>query len=625
MNQTPRPAASPLQIIRRNAIALLTSGQVDKGIALLEEAAAKAPASGELQNDLGTANWQAGRPEKAEAHYKQALALAPHNAFVLNSYGAFLLEQIRLGEAEELLSRAHKADPANPEILNNTGLLHYRRGDMAGAEKYFIAAIRANPQWANPHANIGNVMRDTKRLPVAEKAYQQALKLNPRHAQAWRDMGVLFSMQRRHEESIAAYRRALAAYPMMEAAWGELLDLLEKTSRLDEAAQALLKAKELFPQSPEIALSAAKLLRRDGKAAEALASMETLSEKLLPDVPRNAAFFYELGQLHDRAGDAAKAFAAFTKANACKGNAPAARNLHQNVYPELSKRLCREFTADMATGPMPDDGALSPVFLIGFPRSGTTLLDQIMTSHPEIAVAEENPAVDKMIHHLVRSYGASRPEDHPLADPAYPAALPKLTAEDIAIMRKKFWAEHGGQPAKPVFVDKLPLNILHAGLIARVFPKARFILALRHPCDSVLSCYMQDFQLNSAMARFLDLEESAKFYDEAFTVWEHYLKTLKLDVHAIRYEDVVADFQPTVAKLLEFLDVPWNDAVLEYDKTAQKRSLIGTPSYHQVTQKIYTRASGRWLKYREQLQPVIDILKPHAGRYGYAMTENDEA
>ena len=625
MNQTPRATASPLQTIRRNAISLLTSGQVDKGIALLEEAAAKAPASGELQNDLGTANWQAGRPEKAEGHYKQALTLAPQNAFVLNSYGAFLLEQIRLPEAEDLLSRALKADPANAEILNNMGLLLYRRGDMAGAEKLFIDAIRRNPKWANPHANIGNVLRDTKRFPLAEKAYQQAVTLNPRHAQAWHDLGTVYASQMRHEEAVAAHQRAITFHPQMEQAWSALLDLLEKTSKLDDAGKAIEKAKQLFPDSPDIALSAAKLLRRAGKTDEAFAVMEAFAPRLRPDVPRNAGFFYELGQLYDRRDDAAKAFDAFTKANACKGNTPVAKSMHKSIYTEFTQRMLNEFTAGMENGPVPAGDEPAPVFLVGFPRSGTTLLDQIMTSHPDIAVAEENPAVVNMIQHLVNSYGGSSQHNALLAYNAYPAAMPKLTADDIAEMREKFWAEHGGTPQKPVFVDKLPLNILHAGIIRRVFPKAKFILALRHPCDSVLSCYMQDFHLNSAMARFLDIKDSAKFYDESFTVWEHYNKTLKLHVHTIRYEDVVADFQPTVAKLLELLGVPWNDAVLEYDKTAQKKGLINTPSYHQVTQKIYTRASGRWLKYREQLKPVLDILAPHAARYGYAMTDRDEA
>lgn len=621
MKQTPHATTSPVELIRRNAIALLAAGQLDKGIALLEEAATKAPNSGELQSDLGTANWQAGRPERAEAHYKQALARAPQNALVLNSYGAFLLEQAQFEQARPLLEKAFMLDPANFQVLNNLGLLQYRTGDLPGAEKHLIAAIRANPKWPNAHANIGDVMRDTRRPELAEKAYKQALALNPRHAQAWRNLGVLYVEHKRLDEAIDALKRAVDIFPL-ESAWLFLMDLYEKTNRIDDAEQALEKAKQQLPPSPFIALCEAKILRRRGRHDDALTLLEAFKDKLRRDVAGNATFFYEMGQLYDRRDDAAQAFDAFTKANACKAQLTKLHNFHNGLYPQLAARLLRDFTAGMSQGPQPEESAPAPVFLVGFPRSGTTLLDQIMASHPDIAVAEEKPAVDKMIHHLVRTYGTAQPHEHPLGDACYPTAMPKLTAQDIAIMRDKFFAEHGSSPQKPVFVDKLPLNILHVGLIQRVFPKAKFILALRHPCDSVLSCFMQDFFLNPAMARFLDLEDSARFYDEAFSVWEHYAKTVPLNVHAIRYEDVVADFRPTVEKLLEFLNVPWNDAVLEYDKTAQKKGLINTPSYHQVTQKIYTRASGRWLKYREQMAPVLDILKPHAERYGYAM--NDE-
>ncbi len=620
MKPTQRANTSPLELIRRNAIALLAAGQVDKGIALLEEAAAKAPNSGELQSDLGTANWQAGRPERAEAHYKQALAHAPQNAFVLNSYGAFLLEQAQFEQARPLLEKAFRLEPANFQILNNMGLLQYRTGDLQGAEKHLIAAIRANPKWPNPHANIGDVMRDSRRPELAEKAYKQALTLNPRHAQAWRSLGEMYAEHKRLDEAIDALKRAVDIFPL-ESAWLVLMDLYEKTNRIDDAEDALKKAKQQLPPSPFIALCEAKILRRRGKHDEALALLESFKDKLRADALSNSSFFYEMGQLYDRRNDAAQAFDAFTKGNACKAQLLKLQNFHTGIYPQLGARLLRDFTSDMAQGPQPEATAPAPVFLVGFPRSGTTLLDQIMASHPDIAVAEEKPAVDKMIHHLIRTYGTAQPHEHPLSDACYPTAIPKLTAQDIAIMREKFFAEHGNTAQKPVFVDKLPLNILHVGLIRRVFPKAKFILALRHPCDSVLSCYMQDFFLNPAMARFLDLGDSAHFYDEAFSVWEHYAKTLQLDVHAIRYEDVVADFRPTVAKLLEFLNVPWSDAVLEYDKTAQKKGLINTPSYHQVTQKIYTRASGRWLKYREQMAPVLDILKPHAERYGYAMTD----
>lgn len=612
------PASPSNTSLRQQAVAFLSSGRLEEGIALLEKAASQTPSSGLIQVDLALAYWQQGKPEKAEAHYKAAVSLSPESAYALNSYGAFLLEQAQLEQARPLLEKAFKLEPANFQILNNMGLLLYRTGDLQGAEKHLIAAIRANPKWPNPHANIGDVMRDSRRPELAEKAYKQALTLNPRHAQAWRNLGVLYAEQIRLDEAIDALKRAVDIFPL-ESAWLVLMDLYEKTNRIGDAEDALKKAKQQLPPSPFIALCEAKILRRHGKHEDALALLESYKDKVRHDAITNATFFYEMGQLYDRRDDAAQAFDAFTKGNVCKSQLMKLQNFHAGTYTQLAARILRDFTPDMAQGPQPEGAAPAPVFLVGFPRSGTTLLDQIMASHPDIAVVEEKPAVDKMIHHLVRTYGTAQPHEHPLSDICYPAAMPKLTAQDIAIMRGKFFAEHGGSPQKPVFVDKLPLNILHVGLIRRVFPKAKFIFALRHPCDSVLSCYMQDFFLNPAMARFLDLQDSARFYDEAFSVWEHYAKTLPLNVHAIRYEDVVADFRPTVAKLLEFLNVPWNDAVLEYDKTAQKKGLINTPSYHQVTQKIYTRASGRWVKYREQMAPVLDILKPHAERYGYAM------
>jgi len=123
------------------------------------------------------------------------------------------------------------------------------------------------------------------------------------------------------------------------------------------------------------------------------------------------------------------------------------------------------------------------------------------------------------------------------------------------------------------------------------------------------------------MARFLDLEDGARFYDEVFGLWDHYTKTADLGVHMIRYEDVVADFRPTVASLLDFLGLEWSDAVLEFDKTAREKTRIKTPSYRQVTEKIYTRASGRWLRYRKHMEPVLPILAPWALKYGYAMDE----
>jgi tetratricopeptide (TPR) repeat protein len=617
--------------LHRQAMEAVKAGRLEQGIILLQQALAGSPGSGEIHNDLGTAFWQAGNPAKAEEHYEKAVRLAPKNPYALNNYGGFLLEQLRLDEAEKVLKRAYAIKPDHYQIPNNMGLLHYRRGDLKEAESYFVQAIRLNMSWPNAHANLGNVLRETKRYTMAEQAYKHALRLQPANAAAWNGLGHLYFLWHREAEAEECLQKSITLDPGNEMPWIKLLGLYEKLTRLDDAVATLERVKKLFPGNVDIVIYESKLLRRLKREDEALAVLENFSISVNENSPRGAKLLmeynYELGELYDRRGDADKAFACFVRSSNCHAGTGEAAKYDKTHFSRLIARLQKDTTPDIFAGPAAPplaDGTPALVFLVGFPRSGTTLLDQILTSHPDIVVAEEKPAVDRMMQRLAEVTTGTPTKYGNFAE--YPSCLKDITPAQIEELRAAFFAEHNAKihGGKKIFVDKLPLNILQAGLIRRVFPSAKFILALRHPCDSVLSCFMQNFQLNAAMVRFLDLEDSARFYDEAFTLWEHYTKTVDFDVHRIRYEDVVADFQPTVAALLKFLGVEWNDAVLEFDKTARERGRINTPSYHQVTQKIYTRASGRWLRYRAHLAPVLDILAPHALRHGYSMEAPEE-
>lgn len=616
-------------LLRKRAIAALTTGRMAEGISLLEQALALKPADGSLHGDLGTAYWQSGNPEKAESHYKKALQQAPRNPYALNAYGAFLLEQWRLDEAGKLLKRALAAKPDNPETLNNLGLLHFRQGHHKAAEETLLQALRLNPRWANPYVNLGSVMAAGGQNAKAEKAFVQALKINPRNPFAWSELAHVLESLRRHDEARACYGRALKVDPEHLPSWIRLLALLERVNSLDEAREKLTEARRLFKNNSFIAMQEGKLHRRDGNFNAGIAAMEACRPAPPADareyIPLVSEFFFELGQLYDRADDADRAFDCFSKANAMESlrpDLPVEENEAVNAYME---RMIEDFMPEMAKGPTTETlpgGRPHPVFLVGFPRSGTTLLDQILTSHPDVFVAEEKGVINLLLKNL----GAPGTAKGYWDNEKLPQALKDLTAADVATLQDAFFREHGlqnGQDSSCVFVDKLPLNIFQAGYIKRIFPQARFILSLRHPCDSILSCYMQLFKMNQAMMNYLDIETAAKHYDRTMRVWNHYAKTLPLDVHAIRYEDVVADFRPAVEGLLGFLGLPWNDAVLDYDKTARARGFISTPSYNQVTEKIYDRASGRWHRYRKHLEPALDILAPHAANFGYAMTKED--
>ena len=639
--QTAHPRHAEAEALHREALQALTRGRLKDGILLLEKALAAHPKFAPALNDLATAYWQSGQPALADKAFVQAQAADPRNPFILNAYGAFLLEQGRYVEAERPLAQAFSILGSNPAIANNLGLLRFRQRRFDEARQLFFEAVRHKPGWANPHANLGRAFAELGMEGEAEKAYRHAIELNPKHAVAWSDLGDLCT-GRPGTEALDCLEKSLALDPSSDLTWTRLITFLDQRNRLDEAQGKLEAAKAKFPTSPGLIICELRLLQRQGRLPEAVSLVEKHIERVkkAPPLLVIITFLFEAGKVYDRVNEIDKAFECFSLAN--RGHAelegvPATPKECRRTVLHAKKTFTAELMQPSCA--LPPNDRPTPVFLVGFPRSGTTLLDQILSSHPDIEVAEETPAVNNALQRFVEIYGkdfsaktaeTAKREGRsawPVSNPCYPAFLDRLRTEDIATMRDIIYKDNGwgrGEGRKKILVDKLPLNILFAGFIHRLFPDAKFILALRHPGDSVLSCFMQQFKLNAYMSRFLDLKDAARFYDEAFSLWQHYNDLHKLDVHTIRYEDVVADFQPSVAKLLEFLGVGWNDAVLKYDETAKKRQVINTPSYNQVTEKIYTRASGRWLRYRRHLEPVLDILAPHAARHGYSMDPIDE-
>ena len=639
--QAAHPRHAEAEALHRDGRQALAAGGLEQGIKLLEKALALDPDFPAALQDLAAAYWRSGRPGLAEKAYAKAVQVAPQQPLVLNAYGAFLLEQYRLNDADPLLTKAYALKPDHFEIANNLGLLRLHQFRLKEAEDLFARSIQLNPRGPNAYVNLARVLGRTKRFVLAEKALREALHLKPDHAMALGQLAQVCVELGRDEEGLAHVRKALSLAPKDPMLWLRLLDILERKSRLDEVEEALKQVKALSLAAPGFVLAELKLFRRRGQVKEAAALVEKYigSLKTAPPSPSIFAFFFQAGQLYDRQNETDKAFECFTIANRMQGEVEGLpKGQEQNRRSTL--RPLTDYTPAQAKAScaIPADQRPSPVFLVGFPRSGTTLLDQILSGHPAIEVAEEKGALPNCLARFVELRGAGRREEkleiarkagrppRSLDNPCYPSALAELSTGDIAELRDLFYREHGWPPrdsARRILIDKLPLNMLYAGFIRRIFPDGKIVLALRHPCDAVLSCFMQHFRLNPYMARFCDIRDSAQFYDETFGLWNHYNAVQDLGAHVIRYEDIVADFRPTVAKLLEFLGVDWDDAVLKFDETAKKRN-VATPSYHQVTEKLYTRASGRWQRYRKHMEPVLDILAPHAIRYGYSMEPRDD-
>lgn len=567
-----------------------------------------------LHNQMGQALMLDKQRDEAYAVFRKAFALDPNNHNTLNNLGLLCLEREEWPQAQTYLERSLRVKPDdNFEALVTLGKLYGKREQFVQAETVFKAALKLRPDDREVHRNMAvtYVWRDN--TDAALKEYKWLLEREPENIAFLHAYAMLAGKNRDRNAVLKTYENILALDSADEKAWLGLISHYEQGRLITRAKEALSRA-EKYCKGPAIALSRARVMQHEDQAdiAQIAFELEQAATGLESAKPENAALFFELGRLYDRINDADKAFGYFEKANNCQNNDPAHAYIDRDFYRlEVTrfKDIVQTRMPARWSDSVPYEESPEPVFLVGFPRSGTTLLDQIMHSHPDIEVAEEYPATNAALSVLADARKKS-----------YPESLAYLDESEIQALRKSFFETHrqkGANFSRKILVDKLPLNIAHAALIYRMFPDAKFIMALRHPCDCVLSCYMQAFQINAAMINFLDLRQAARFYDSLFSLWEIYEEFLPFSVHRVKYEDVVADFKPTIAGLLNYLDVPWDDAVLEYDRTAKERGFISTPSYNQVTQKIYTRASGRWEAYREYLTPVLDMLLPWAEKHGY--------
>ena len=195
-----------------------------------------------------------------------------------------------------------------------------------------------------------------------------------------------------------------------------------------------------------------------------------------------------------------------------------------------------------------------------------------------------------------------------------------MNTDNILQLRKSYFENRNelvGNSKELTYVDKLPLNVIYVNELNIIFPKAKYIFALRNPCDVVLSCFMQPFNINNAMSNFYNLKDTMEFYDLVMSLWDKYQQSLNLDLHIIKYEDVVNNFDNTIKKLIKFLNLEWDDELKNFYITASKRGIINTPSYNQVNSPIYKKSIARWKKYREKFSNINPELEKWINKFQY--------
>ena len=405
----------------------------------------------------------------------------------------------------------------------------------------------------------------------------------------------------------AAYRKAIELNPEYEAAYSNLVSALERQNNIAEARKYVDLSNRLFPEGTFITLNEALILKREGRLKEA---EELLKTKPYPqDAMTEMKVRHELGLIYDRLGQTDLAFEQFQSFNTFASQAFGFNDAQKRVYLQNLDRYKQAFSPDFvknlsAIEPAPK----TPICLMGFARSGTTLLQHILNSHPQIYASEEVHAFARIEDHLMKNL------------PCYPADLARLSSANIQELRQAYFSIHHQDQAfreADILVDKYPMLANMTGLVERLFPGSKYIFIVRHPMDVILSCYMQFFVPNPATVHFYDLDDLVHLYSKFMALWGHYEQAMDLDVHYVKYEDIVSKFNREISDVLNFIGVPWDDAVLNYNENAQKLNII-SPSYEQVSEKIYDRASYRWERYKEHLSQYTDQLAPYIEKFGYS-------
>lgn len=573
------------------SLAALRLGAPDRAIPHLEALIAINPNDHPSRVNLARALMEAGRTDEARRITDGA---AHPDLARIDGYIRQQDEDFEMAAAA--YRRAIAAHPADLASWNNLGNILARTGDHDAAIEAFERAISIAPAEVSIYLNLADVLSQADRNEARLKTLQDAQRIAPEHQRVLLELGITYARLGDYESAIRTLEQAIAVPGDSADGIIELGIIYESLNRLEDLSSLV---ERIDPDSapPEAAFLSAWLARREGRFEDAAALA-----KLIPETIHPMRRFHLIGGIADRLDNVDEAFAAFTRMNteAIAISPP----LTGPTYRERVERTLSSWTDEWAkswTGEAPASEERDPIFLVGFPRSGTTLLDTMMMGQPELSVLEERP----MMARIIKLIG-----DEELAT---------LSAERIGELRRVYFKlarEYKWDDARWL-VDKHPLNMDRIPAIHRLFPNAKIILAERHPFDVVFSCFMANFQVNLAMRSFTSLDEAARTYDAVFTAWERGVELFPVNVHRVRYERLVLDPQAELMPLLEWLDLEWHDQLLDHTETARTRGQVRTASYSQIGEKLYSRARYRWRRYAKHLSPVLPILQPWAEKMGY--------
>ncbi len=575
------------------AACLQASGQHEAAITRYLSILAAEPNHAEANYGLATLLAQLGRGDEAAAKYRAALAADPD--FAEASYG--LGKLLARGDTlEDAIRYFHQAIDVDPDYIDarlglGTALSRLHRDDEAMAA--FQGVLAAEPGHAAAHCGIGTLLDRQRRHGEAIEHYRAVLAHNPDHVDAMAGMATAMKNLGQHAEALSPARRVVSLQPQSASAAGLLASILAEMGSFDEALTQSRRAVALAPDRPEFCYYVVEMAKvKPGD--EVLQALEAALPRIESLSAREQCFLYfALAKAYDDVGERDRGFDYLLRGNKIKRS--------ETEYEEAAMRraiarIPRVFTPElMAARKDLGEPSTVPVFVVGMPRSGTTLVEQTLASHAAVFGAGERRELSQAIRRLrAEPFGA-----------AFPEAVQSMTGEAFRRMGSEYVAAlRTLAPSAARIVNKTPNNFLYLGLIHLILPNARIIHVQRDPVDTCLSCFSKLFLGDQPFS--YDLAELGRYYRSYQSLMAHWRAVLPADtLLEVEYEALVDDFEPQARRMVAHCGLQWDPACLEFHKTSRP---VQTASMVQVRQPIYRTSVGRWRPDEALLRPLVEAL-----------------
>ncbi|MGI9333970.1 MAG: tetratricopeptide repeat protein [Gammaproteobacteria bacterium] len=609
---------------------LQESGDLDGAEHAYRAALAADPAHANASYNLASVLQDRGKMTEAIERYRVLLDRLPRDAGAWNNLGSALLANAQPGEAVQALERALELQPRYPRALLNLGMARLGLEDSEGAERFFREALALDPELAEAHQNLGGLLNALERLDEAHHSLRRALELRPDNAKGLRLFGRICKQLDESDRAIEAFRRYLELEPGDVQIWCELGSALSARGRIAEAVEAighaqtlepdsprvvyatglaqliqgdteaaratLHRAGELMPDSPEVWFNVAKTRRFGAEDEDTIARVASIAERRTLAPMSEAHLHFTLAKMHDDRDRPEQAFEHYRKGNEIMR---ARSRFDPREIPDKVERSIATYTPALFAR-LAGLGSASelPVFIFGMPRSGTTLVEQILASHPSVHGAGELTRFPELAVRSAALVGGDL--EYPESMQALGEDVASALCEDYLALLRSFSAD-----ALRV-TDKLPGNYLYLGAIALLFPKAKLIHCRRSPMDICVSNYTQLFADGMPFSYSLkDLGDTYRAYERMMAHWRAVLAGPAVSIYEVDYETLTAEQERVSRELIAFCGLEWDDRCLHFYDNDRA---VNTASNWQVRQPIYRSAVARWKRYEPWLGELEQAL-----------------